>query len=154
MTSGSSLQLPERGYSSKPRPRTLGSGVTSGRRPGLSTLLPDDPVHIHDARGRHATPSVENPVLVETYHHPRPDRRRAFFIPTLEDLLRLRVPVLYRDHSFSLQALCPAHKITTPPILFQSFACIAGISKTYTCELVSLSARRLRRLPAYQQREK
>src|SRR5215204_6853783 len=131
MTSGSSLQLPERGYSSKPRPRTLGSGVTSGRRPGLSTLLPDDPVHIHDARGRHATPPVENPVLIETNYHPRPNGRRILLIPALQNLLRLRVPVLYRDHSFPFRSLCTKNKITTLPILFQSFACIADIGENY-----------------------
>src|SRR5215212_6847944 len=114
MTSGSSLQLPERGYSSKPRPRTLGSGVTSGRRPGLSTLLPDDPVHIHDARGRHATPPVENPVLVETYPHPRPYRRRPFLVPALDDLLCLRVPVLHRDHSFPFPSRCTEKQDNNP----------------------------------------
>src|SRR5215211_2425487 len=94
MTSGSSLQLPERAYSSKPRPGTLGSEATSSRRLGLT----GDPVHIHDARGRHATPPVENPVLVETYPHSRPDSRRPLLVTALQNLLRLRVPILYRNH--------------------------------------------------------
>src|SRR5918993_129034 len=72
--------------------------TSSGRRPGLPTDLPDDPVHIDDARGRHTTPPVENAILVETYPHPRPDGRRALLVTALQYLLRLRVPVLYRNH--------------------------------------------------------
>src|SRR5215204_2310938 len=79
----------------------------SGCRPGLLTDLPDDPVHIDDARGRHATPPVEDPVLVETYHHPRPDGRRTLLVAPLQNLLRLRVPVLYRNHS-SLLSTSPS----------------------------------------------
>src|SRR5215203_7571850 len=94
MTSGFSLQFPGRGYSTKPRPRALGPKTCSGRRPGL----PDDPVHVDDARGRHATPPVEDPVLVEIYHHPRPDGRRTLLVAALQNFLSLRVPVLYRNH--------------------------------------------------------
>src|SRR5215217_1544586 len=72
--------------------------ASSGRRPVLPKDLPDDPVHVDDARGRHTTPPVEDPVLVETYPHPRPDGRRALLVTALQDLLRLRVPVLYRNH--------------------------------------------------------
>src|SRR5215213_2326327 len=142
MTSGSSLQLPERAYSSKPRPGTLGSEATSSRRPGL----PGDAVHIHDARGRHATPPVENPVLVETYPHSRPDSRRPLLVTALQNLLRLRVPILYRDHSLSSQPRRREGTIPTHPVLFQLFACITDIGFTYICERVSPSARRLWRL--------
>src|ERR687898_2077932 len=114
MTSGSSLLLPGRGYSSKLRPRTLGTGDPSGRRPGLPTDLPDYPVHVDDARGRHATPPVENPVLVETYPHPRPDGRRTLLVPALDDLLRLRVPVLYRNHSFPFRSRCAENQDNNP----------------------------------------
>src|SRR5215218_1689183 len=111
--------------------------TSSGRRPDLPTDLPDDPVHVDDARSRHATPPVEHPVLVETYPHPRPDGRRALLVTALQNLLRLRVPVLYRNHSLSSQPRRRESKIPIPPVLFQSFACIADIGFTYICELVS-----------------
>jgi hypothetical protein len=136
MTSGSSLQLPERGYSSKPSPGTLGADSLSSR-PNSPTTLPGNPVHVNDARGRNTTPPVENPVLVKPYPNPRPNGRRALLVTTLQDLLRLRVPVLYRNQSFSSQSLRHNRKIPTSQILVQSFARIVDIGDTYICEHVS-----------------
>src|SRR5215210_561511 len=131
MTSGSSLQLPERGYSSKPSPGTLGADSLSSR-PNSPTTLPGNPVHVNDARGRNTTPPVENPVLVKPYPNPRPNGRRALLVTTLQDLLRLRVPVLYRNQSFPSQSLRHNRKIPTSQILVQSFAHIVDIGETYT----------------------
>src|ERR687883_1830911 len=107
MTSGSSLLLPGRGTLASHAPERSEPVISSGRRPGLLTDLPDDPVHVDDARRRHATPPVEDPVLVETYPHPRPDGRRTLLVTALQNLLRLRVPVLYRNHR-SLLSTSPA----------------------------------------------
>src|SRR5919206_4581358 len=86
----------EQNYSSKPPYPALEERNVACRP--LRRDLPGGAPHVDDARGRHATPPVENLVLVEPYPHPRPDRRRLLLVAALQNLLGLRVPVLYRDH--------------------------------------------------------
>src|SRR5919112_2522514 len=138
MTSGSSLQLPERGYSSKPRPGTLGAGPTQQVEPPYD--VPWEPCARTRCRRSARNATGKEPETPQTLSAPasqwqaRPLRNDAPESPPSAG------PCTVPESYFHLSSLHRESKIPTPQILFQLFAHITYIGENYTCEPYKLNA--------------